>query len=447
MARALTGQFSELIDSVLSHFLAVDRAGARRRVGLVLLLFTAYWLVIILLECAPDSRCLPELSPALNDPDSILALAQWAALTVLAPSVLRHLIPALLGFMLAVEAGARYLDDLFELESVPTAQEYLYSAVFGQMYSRMEIRDGEILEEHRERPIVKIGGPGYVKVHLSNAAVFEQVDGKVKVYGPTEGEFIAGFERLREVVDLRDQVGVRDEVKALSKDGIEVTGRDIKMVFRVRGDSGRSPAAPYPYTDMVVRQLVYGKTVGQEGQEGKGAWIGSLPGKVSGIVGGYIMGKTLDELLENGGANPRQNLTAQFYLPGMQDELFNMGLELVWVGVGTWVTPDKVSQERIETWQKQWLDECHSQPKSLDRLQQKSQVAAEQEIIASINRWWFKHAANPDSLYLDIDLIGTLITVFKGIQSDPDVARGLPADYETAVHYLERQSGKNAGEW
>lgn len=433
-----------LIQRAGDYALAVNQEGARFRRRLVLACVAAFWLGMVVIEGAPRSSVLAWLP----SPDGFAgALAEWGIWVLLSPltmPVIRHLIPLVVGVWLAMEAGARYLDDLFELGDVPVARRYLYSAVFGAPYSAMEIKDGEVLEKHRDLPVARIGGPGYVKVHLGSVAVMERVDGEVKLYGPTDFTFIHGFERLREAVDLRDQAGVQDNVAGLTKDGIRVTAHDAKMVFRVRGDVARSPASPYPYTERAVRQLVYGTSIAADGS---GSWTRALPGLIARSIRDYVAANTLDRLLENenGGGNPRQILTSSFYTPDRDAQLVSMGLDLVWVGVGTWETPDNVSKQWVNAWQAEWLNELYGDPAKQDLMRVRAQAEATGQVLRLIEKWWLEQKDRAYAAPNGTDCLGQTLTLLNDIKTDPDVARRLPDDYDRALSHLGRLISKTYG--
>jgi hypothetical protein len=188
------------------------------------------------------------------------------ASTFLNPEVLLHLLPILTGLALGILIATRYLSDLFELDRFEIAWRYLTGAIYGLSTPRLRINSGEKETLDINNPIRRIGGPGVIQTHLGFAAVFENIEGIPSIYGlsqtpdtnrtetidsspatPRANYIIRGFERLRDVVDLRDRIARVNQIRAETLDGIVVVAQDAQMVFRVfGGEQERSLSNPYP---------------------------------------------------------------------------------------------------------------------------------------------------------------------------------------------------------
>ncbi len=265
--------------------------------------------------------------------------------SLFAPIVLVHLLPVAAMLWLGLRLGAHYLADLFELESPAIAERYLRAAVFGLGYDSLKISQGDLNKLNRNSPLFRIGGPGYLQVNLGFATVMETAEGAPRVYGPEGRRFIEGFERVRDVVDLRDQLRHLQEVEAVTADGMTVRARDVQMVFRTfGGGQARNLQTPYPYADEAIRRLVYGRAVTAEGAD---RWTDLLTDLARDEIQAFIRGLTLDSFLAMQPAGPagqaseafhipRRELTERFHTPEARERLRLQGLELDWVGVGTW---------------------------------------------------------------------------------------------------------------
>jgi hypothetical protein len=238
----------------------------------------------------------------LNELPVFLAIVLDVLTSFLAPQILLHLVPVFVALIVSMIIGSSYLADLFELQSWSIASRYLRAALFGVDYPTLSVDQGELDELDRQNSLLLIGGPGYLKLHLGFAAIFEDIDGRPKVYGPLpDGRtpdtfFIHGFERLRDVVDLRDQLRQVDEVQCETRDGIEVYARDVKMVFRIYGgDQRRKLSTPYPYTASGLRQLVYGQPVLGGGNASK--WTDTLPMLLRDEIRNFVSARTIEEFL------------------------------------------------------------------------------------------------------------------------------------------------------
>ncbi|MBI2976636.1 MAG: SPFH domain-containing protein [Chloroflexi bacterium] len=299
-------------------------------------------------------------------------LPQWASLVVglalsfVYPQTLRHFMPALVGCVLAVLLASNYVRDLFDLPDLTTGYRYLTASMFGWDYPSINIKSGgyEVAEKSQPgpgqvkkadtNPIPIIGGPGYVSVASGNVALFERVGGPSKVAGAGR-HFIRRFETLREVVDLRDQFRTRDEVKALTKDGIPVKVRNVQASFRARtSNRDRTPKETFPFSIAAIKHIAYGKTVGHKGPS---VWTDGVLKSVTGIIRGYVSRTRLDDLIARPEADvrdPRDKIKAGFEHKETRKRFADMGVDLLWVSLGHIETPQDVLDERIRTWQADW---------------------------------------------------------------------------------------------
>jgi hypothetical protein len=325
------------------------RSGGRARLVLILALVGIYWsLVTLVLDYPP-------LIPAetLGQFPLLIAILLDVGTSFVHPQVLASVAPVGLAGLLALHLGAAYLTALFELESTRIAYHYLLGAVFGLSYPVLTIDRGRVEALDQANPLVRIGGPGYLNLHLGFAAVFETLEGQPRIYGPTHQRsefFIQGFERLREVIDLRDQFRQLDEVRTVTKDGIVVHARDVQIVFRAYGGEPRTAGSPLPVETRSVLSLAYG---GQVSESGPSHWTDTLPELARQELKAFVAARSLEEFLalpqpasDPGRPRrtqvhiPRRELTESFHSPARRARLKDLGLELVWLGVGTWEVRD-----------------------------------------------------------------------------------------------------------
>jgi hypothetical protein len=332
-------------------------------IGLVILI---YWSGLSW-ALAPSPSVLPSWLAGLPFPADVLARVVAA---LFAPAVLTHLIPVIGGTWLAYRLASHYLADLFELESFGLAARYLRGAVWGLGYDTLAVSSGDLNQLDWTSPMVRVGGPGLLAVHLGFAAVFETAEGHPRVYGPAPRRFVQGFERLRDVVDLRDQMRPVEEVRSTTRDGVEVFARDVQMMFRVYGGGQpRGLRDPYPFTEEAVRRLVYAQVIGDHGLE---RWTDALPDIIRSEIGGFVSGLTLEGFLALQPTSddarpsspaafhiPRRRLTEQLHTDELRQRLQQAGLELAWVGVGTWeiaAAGRSTDSSRVHTLSSVWRD-------------------------------------------------------------------------------------------
>ncbi len=353
---SLSQALRRALERLATAILARDQDGARLRLLIVSGMVAAVWLAAALIMDFP--RVLPEAFLAIL-PFPINILTDLAT-SLFHPQVLVHIVALLAALWLGLRGGALYLADLFELEDSSIAFRYLMGALFGLAYDHLEINHEALERLNQSSPLLRIGGPGYITVHLGFAAVFEAAEGRpcIKIFGPSERQFIEGFDRLREVVDLRDQLITVGEIRALTRDGYVVYARDAQMLLRVHsGGRSRSLRDPYPFDPAAVRRLVYGQAVSQGGAR---RWSQGLGQIVADEIARFVREHTIEEFLAMPPASylegrdqqqdhrkafhlSREELTRRFHTEASRARLRRRGLEMDWVGVGTWEVRDPPS--------------------------------------------------------------------------------------------------------
>jgi regulator of protease activity HflC (stomatin/prohibitin superfamily) len=331
-----------------------DHEWAERRLFLLILMGLAFTLM---------GRATEQIEPAeflkpilANMPDALRVVVSFIA-SLIYPQTLRHILPAFAGGYLAVRLASNYVRDLFEIANFTTARRYLYASMFGMDYPEIKISGNgyETDEKDDTNPIPKIGGPGFVNVGTGYVAVFERVGGPSKVAG-SGIHFIRRFEHLREVIDLRDQFRKKDGIKVYTKDGIQVTVRNVEVAFRVHTQSrGRTEKELYPFSIGAVRRIAYTKTVGASGPS---VWTDSATGAAVGRITGFIARNILDDIVAKpnpDSPDPRDKIKAIFAEKKTRDAFLNMGVDLLWVSIGHIETPKDVIDQRINAWRASWM--------------------------------------------------------------------------------------------
>ena len=339
-------------------------------------------------------------------------IAQYAIQAFTDPRTLQYLPILLAPFFIALQTAANYLADIFELDDPGVARHFVSAVALTGSNETIRITQGNISEAHKTSPTFLIGGPGRVIVDMDSVALFEKPDGTTRVIGPTRMETggraqLHGFERFRQAIDLRDHyVELRDEegksavVMGRSLDGIPIHAIDVNFVFSVhRGGQKSSTAHPYPFNPKAVEQLVYKATSRvtpdlNNPSTFEFSWINNMVGLVRGRLGGFMNNHKLTEYLASIGepelerVRQRESEIAEVKKvlgsPLTEDplgeveikpppefkprnrilkDLFNQfteefssvastrGVELHWIGVGTWKTPiEIIPAKHWEAW-------------------------------------------------------------------------------------------------
>lgn len=418
-----------------------------------------------------------------------------------------HLPIFLIAFFIAYQAASFYLADIFELENVRIARKFIRRVALTGSNDTIHFTEGDILQEHRDSPVIRIGGPGKVIVDLDTIVLFEKADGRPHIIGPTEKERRAkadleGFERLRQVLDLRDHhLHLNDQdkksqsVKSRSLDGIPVSATDVRMMYSIyRGeDSNPTPDLPYPFTCESIEQMVYKSTskvlLDQQftssyqfrGMEG-------IVGLVSGELSKFMSEKNLIEYLANisklevAKAKEQENavfkeatevlaphetpekvgkddqpaptfverheitnLFSQFTTK-FTDDAHKKGLELHWVGIGTWKLPSEIVPEKhSEAWKLSRENMHRGSDKSLDDLREEAKLQKTISLIQDLPLAAYHESINK---YLDPDVANkALLREYLGLLSDNydflhNKRKRIPPTLVAAMYFLLLKFGR-----
>jgi hypothetical protein len=316
----------------------------------------------------------------------------------------RYLPLLLFPYVTAIRLAALYLADIFE-KPVKIAERFITEVALYGGSETVNIRDGEFKNKEESR-IYAIGGPGYVEVDRNSVALFEQPDGRPHVIGPTvDGAApLDGFERLRAVLDLRDQhFDLREqdnrEIPSRTLDGLRVSAIDVSMRFSIwRGEQNqRTLNMPNPYlNDMVVQTLIYNQSLGvnktarpKDSTAELASPLGpSMVSSIRGELGRFMSEQRLTEFFASHGTQeiteegnqiaqiqdaaqrvlppgsdrlqlngtpvpdfvPRPVLYARFHANFIEDA-HRRGVHRNWIGVGAWKTPiEIITNKHLEAW-------------------------------------------------------------------------------------------------
>lgn len=335
--------FGQAFEMAIGRIFALTQSGGRIRGALIWLSFFLTW-IITAFWYHPWSDWSVLLIPMSIDPASPVSMALFMVNHFLgfflASDTLSRLITFFVPAWLALEIASIYLMDIFELPKTSIGRTYITRTAFA--FPRMErliINSEELSRKQKDSPVIRIGGPSRVQVNLEYAAVFEKINGTfhpispnlriqthVKSFPQRFTDFLArhfpallgvraanngagkangllgkpkylramsqldGFERLRKIIDLRDQT-ISFSVEARTSDGIQVTVKDVQMIFSVwRGVEQASLGRPYPVRRQAIYWLTYQNNPGDH-------WPYTMRGLVQEELVRFINEHTLGELL------------------------------------------------------------------------------------------------------------------------------------------------------
>lgn len=274
----------------------------------------------------------------------------WLAL--ITPASLSHLLIAVFVFWLALNAAVVVLQVLFPAVSAKDARRQVLRTALGGNYDSLHTYGAEGIWEYDHSVLAQSGGPGWLKVHLENAAITERADGSARVLGPSPRPVLLdGFERMRTVLHLKEQVLTLD-IWARSRDGIRVRVEGTRLVYSLlRGKHEPSLKQPYPFDAKAALDLVYGQRVEQTVRSVMKVSGGNLVAEqgeafferqLQEFIGQFTLGELLAGPPEDSGKEfsgrlflARDKLREAF-IARSREPAAALGLQVNWVDIGTW---------------------------------------------------------------------------------------------------------------
>lgn len=256
---------------------------------------------------------------------------------------------------------------------------------------------------------------------------------------------IEGFERLREpLVDLRDQyIGSAGQdpmtVPGRSLDGLPISVVDVRGVFSARRDPN-SPQANGPVRSFYqvrhqdIENLIYHQSVPvlASGEEASGEpqdWTEGMRSLIRQSLREFMSQYRLTDYLAGAGAHesetaeyredsilarslqvssdlpvgttkatsskpsmrPRTDLSARFKKYGSEFSTSAqlLGMELHWIGVGTWKLPEAslgaaVNEKQLEAWRMNRENRQRSEPQALESVSEEAELDATLQLLDEV---------------------------------------------------------------
>lgn len=318
-------------------------------VVVLVFLFLGYWLFARYLERIDLAGWMPlwleplmgaELPPLLL---FMLEMFHWR--------VLRHFIPLIIGWWLAYEAAATLVMVLYDLPDRSGAKRFLGQLIrAGSSGVRPLPLDAASLERDRnEHVLLRIGGPGTVKVKHSDVAVTE-INGRFYRILSSGSHTLHRFEYVHAVLDLRPQERSADEIEVVTRDGIPLTAA-LRISYRVAtGDTPPTREEPFPYDEGAVQTAAYAETVQADGDVA--TWEALPLGKARGILTAIIANYRLDEILAptSSSVEPMRVIGNEL-TRRVRDALLAVGVALIHVQLSRLELPQEVIEQYIKHWQ------------------------------------------------------------------------------------------------
>ncbi len=146
-------------------------------------------------------------------------------------------------------------------------QAVLYRAFAPWYFWVLPVMHGQVQDERS--PLFWLGGPGRVQVATDSAAVWEAFhSGDVHIIMPCPPDeatgtpqrqrlfYPVGFERLRRILDLRQQ-HLEFDLHARTRDGVRLVFPKVRAVYSLRPAAVEpTPDCPYPRDEQAIRKLL-----------------------------------------------------------------------------------------------------------------------------------------------------------------------------------------------
>lgn len=273
---------------------------------------------------------------------------------------IKFLLVPLTASFLAFWAGARYCQSLFQFGTIKEAFHYLVSCVWGLRYPNVVVDDAQVKNEFFQGHwIPRLGGPGYIDVRPGNAVLLERLDAPTRILSMGR-HYISRFERISDLIDLKDHTLLVPEESTITKDRIVIKIRDASFRYRIassaRDDVGRGLSTnPYPFSVESVRKLHYNRTVSQAGVT---PWEKLVEFTAMSGITDYINEHLFDEIINAGkhGKDPRRDIINNLQSVGMRNRLRNFGTRLVWFDIGNYsLSEEYENSSLINSWQANWM--------------------------------------------------------------------------------------------
>jgi len=268
--------------------------------------------------------------------------------------VLRHFIPVVIGWVLARRVTVSLVQILYDMPMKETANDFLHRLQSGgkSRGESLDITAPRLALERRKSVLLRVGGPGYVKITGSEVAVTELNGRFRRILGPGKHK-LDRFETIHAILDLRQQERAVSAIPLVTKDGITLKA-DVQLVFRVStGGEPATPGKPYPYDELAVRTAAYAQTI--LSNNFVAIWD-TLPERMTRArLAAIIRRYRLDEILRlpNDNREPyraiQQDLARQ-----LRQILRDQGIELLSVVVARLELPEPVTAQYVKNWQIDW---------------------------------------------------------------------------------------------
>jgi hypothetical protein len=290
----------------------------------------------------------------------------YMIITLRTPQLYRYMIAPLAGTITVLLCSASYVRDIYALTQLRQGVKYVISSMFGFFIPKLTIDGGKKDIKKGETNLIDVmGGPGYVIIQPGNAVMFRELR-KPSNISIHETYFLGRFETIGQIASLDEQQTDRDNIKALTRDGILITIKDVHFRYRLFPEvrygqpKRRSIEDPYPFDEKALWNMAYNLSVDERGLE---SWEVAVSRAIVGGITDFINSHDVDYLTapRQAGQDPRREMRHNLFNGPTRFGLRGLGAELLWVDIGHFAIEDNddaVDIERTDNWAAKWLGDA-----------------------------------------------------------------------------------------
>ncbi len=253
--------------------------------------------------------------------------------------------------------------------------------------------------------------------------------------------FVEADEMVRDTLDLRTQFRTRKNVKALTRDGIEVQAT-LSTVFRLQRPeasdlAGQTDATErnrpaFTFNRESAFRAIYGTPVAKVGDDDEAPKVAhwtDLPAFVaSDIYRDLILSRTLDDLFRPTSNEdlPLDELRRTFASRVKADPVLNeRGIQVDSADFGRLVVPEEVAEQRLSSWRADWVRQSVETLASGDLQAARIIQRARTEALSDLTRQMSAMLKEPDSTAA---VLLRFMQALERTSADPRTRRLLPTE-------------------
>jgi hypothetical protein len=350
--------------------------------------------------------------------------------------VVASIVPSIIALLAAYLLGARFVQDLYKIDSLAEARSVVNRLLFGQSGFGPWLRvAGGVAEGLDKHILSRAGGPGSLVVYNDSAALLEKGGRFTRV---VERGFprLEKFERIYDAVDLQPRRWVY-AVSAMSKEGIPITC-EADISYQIDSE-GLAPTeeVPFPVSKDKVFQAATCTWIREADRPaetrvmdwGGRVIISETEGNLRTILAHYPLDRLIG-LTSLGTENAREEIRRE-----LEDKLRaavpKLGARILGVELGDIKVEDEVTQQWADAWKADWA-RWSAEREGLGKAKQAEQIEnaktrAQVMLLASITEV-FQPLMAEHELVTSRLVLARLFMVLSRAPSDPLTRVNLPKE-------------------